>query len=356
MIGIVTPINRSEVSAAAFTLADFLSSRGISVVILSPDQEIVEDSHPVWSRRVERARLSSFAKLSRRFEKIIWFNPQRQLVRKVKSGTENILVFRRTGFCNGDLRFYHRYFSKILYNCSLVRDFLLTQARFELGTELPNFCDKLHYVSWESGLENKLKQCQDSYIPSRYVFFCGKSSIDLYGVNVLQIIHWLLLNEDSCEVKLVAMKSWNKRDRKLIAELREEFNSFTAVDCSDIYDQCQVFSDADWCIFPDTKIDYGIFLLRALSCGTPVIAHRDGLVSEIVRHERNGLLVESLPYPGLNSLNHVVLMNVSGLKEIIRMSRSSFLYKKLVTGDFRIGRSFDQMNKNWSRVLDLGES
>lgn len=354
MIGIVSPVDRSETSAAACTLADFICSQGEQVRFFCPYGMVDDRIHPIWSRLAERVHLRQLRNQAHHLRACIWFKPLRSWVKTLKSRTKNILVFSPVGLQPGDIRFYHENFDLITFTGSICRDFLTTHARFEVGVELPIFCNKISYVSWDGGLELRTKSMDSEYRPARYLFLCSSYSIDEYPTSVIQTIHWLLINEPACEVRLLALKSWNRQDRRLLSELKRDFSQFEIENHVGLMDQCRVFSEADWCVCPDLQSNYGIFILRSLACGTPVIAYRSEPVCDFVQHERNGLLIDGKGVTDSRSLSQCVEPNVSALRENLRYSRSSFLYKNITKSDFRRIKFFERMKSTWGRILDLG--
>ncbi|GAB3189481.1 glycosyltransferase [Nesterenkonia suensis] len=55
-----------------------------------------------------------------------------------------------------------------------------------------------------------------------------------------------------------------------------------------------LFRESDAVLMPSYSESFGLVALEAMACGTPVLAHDVGGLSELVRHRRTGRLVESL--------------------------------------------------------------
>ena len=56
----------------------------------------------------------------------------------------------------------------------------------------------------------------------------------------------------------------------------------------------ELFRRSDAVMMPSYSESFGLVALEAMACGTPVLAHDVGGLSELVRHRRTGLLVDSL--------------------------------------------------------------
>ncbi|GAA1186417.1 glycosyltransferase [Nesterenkonia xinjiangensis] len=55
-----------------------------------------------------------------------------------------------------------------------------------------------------------------------------------------------------------------------------------------------LFRDSDAVLMPSYSESFGLVALEAMACGTPVLAHDVGGLSELVRHQRTGRLVQTL--------------------------------------------------------------
>jgi glycosyltransferase involved in cell wall biosynthesis len=60
-------------------------------------------------------------------------------------------------------------------------------------------------------------------------------------------------------------------------------------------DRIRFLGDAHALLFPiDWPEPFGLVMIEALACGTPVVALRRGSVPEVIRHERTGFIVDSV--------------------------------------------------------------
>ena len=70
-------------------------------------------------------------------------------------------------------------------------------------------------------------------------------------------------------------------------------------------EKAELLENAIAMLFPiDWREPFGIVLLEALACGTPVIAYNHGSVPEIIAHEKTGFVVENIR-EAVNALKHI---------------------------------------------------
>lgn len=119
--------------------------------------------------------------------------------------------------------------------------------------------------------------------------------------------------------------------------------------CGSIDNIVQFYSALDLLVVPSLSESFGITILEAMSCSIPVIASDVGGVSEIIKHEWNGLLVPSgdptaiaqsiLRLSRDNELRRNIILN--GLKTIKSYSEKIFISKHM-----EVYRSFLRESKS----------
>ena len=104
----------------------------------------------------------------------------------------------------------------------------------------------------------------------------------------------------------------------------------------DVQRLTDLYSLADFFIFPTQAEAFGIVLLEACAFGVPIIAARTGGVPAIVRHEQNGLLVDQIQDPRAYAA------------AIQRALSDSMLYQRCAAG----ARTFYEKQGNWQAWAD----
>jgi len=69
-------------------------------------------------------------------------------------------------------------------------------------------------------------------------------------------------------------------------------------------------------LFPiDWPEPFGLVMIEAMACGTPVVAYRGGAVPELVEHGHNGLVVERLE-DAVEAVRHVAQLSRKRCREV----------------------------------------
>jgi len=69
-----------------------------------------------------------------------------------------------------------------------------------------------------------------------------------------------------------------------------------------------LYALADVFVLPSYWEGYGIVFLEAMSLGLPVVSTTAGAIPEVVRHEKNGLLVQAGDVQGLSEALHTLIV------------------------------------------------
>jgi glycosyltransferase involved in cell wall biosynthesis len=69
-------------------------------------------------------------------------------------------------------------------------------------------------------------------------------------------------------------------------------------------------------LFPiDWPEPFGLVMVEAMACGTPVIAYRGGAVPELVEQAQTGFVVESLEH-AVEAVRHIAQLSRKGCREV----------------------------------------
>ena len=78
--------------------------------------------------------------------------------------------------------------------------------------------------------------------------------------------------------------------------LKYDFENIKIIETGYIADELtlvEYYSVADLFVYPTLAESFGLVLAEAISCGTPCITNNVGPVSEIIKHDYNGIIIES---------------------------------------------------------------
>ena len=106
------------------------------------------------------------------------------------------------------------------------------------------------------------------------------------------------------------MKNKRKGFKNLINELKETKDQFKLIissdqkpdkidkldfiffdDITNIEQRRLIYSSADICVVPSTQEAFGLVALEATACDVPLVVYSDNGLSEIVKHKKNGYIV-----------------------------------------------------------------
>ncbi|MFZ5391133.1 MAG: glycosyltransferase family 4 protein [Patescibacteria group bacterium] len=73
---------------------------------------------------------------------------------------------------------------------------------------------------------------------------------------------------------------------------------------------------------------FGMVMIEAMACGTPVIAWKNGSVPEIIKHKQTGYIIKSLPEM-VKAINHLGKINRQAARDRVE---NLFSMEKMVTG------------------------
>ncbi len=139
------------------------------------------------------------------------------------------------------------------------------------------------------------------------VLFVGRIE-PLKGVDVLLEAVGTMEGRDQVQVLIVGGPAYGGEGDDGVEGLRqmaEEYGIGRQVSFRGPVEQAGLpvyYSAADVCVLPSRYETFGLVILEALACGTPVIVTREGCAEEVIRPGENGWLMDGPSAPQLSGL------------------------------------------------------
>jgi glycosyltransferase involved in cell wall biosynthesis len=84
---------------------------------------------------------------------------------------------------------------------------------------------------------------------------------------------------------------------------------------------------SDIFVFPTEREAFGVSLIEAMACGLPVISTAVGGVKDIIKHRKNGLVIEPGEFRQLYDALDLLLSDASLSATLCKSARKSFQHK-----------------------------
>lgn len=286
MICICAPYGRTETTAAALRLADLCltQQREVRFLALGTCERRV---HPYWDGRVVRSEALYRPAQFGRAEHVIWFDVAGQLLARTARlwpDAQQILVaswHRLQPEQRSSLSSYHR----VVCPAPAVQRALrpLVGPRTTVDA-----------VLWDAGL-TPLRRSLAALAATelRVTFLCDAHAVDECGAALLHLVDEVLgLPQRLAAVHLLALKAWSRRDRQRLSRLRRRHGARLVVGADVSWPaQMRVFNETHVCVLPGIRADFGLWALRALACGVPVLTYGISPYTAFLRHGYNSWLL-----------------------------------------------------------------
>lgn len=137
---------------------------------------------------------------------------------------------------------------------------------------------------------------------------------------------------------IVGAKEWTYFMQEIQPRLNEEGVNFLGE--LDFNRKVKVFRNAKVLLFPiDRQEPFGLVMIEAMACGTPVIAFRKGSVPEIVEHGKTGFVVDT---------EEEMVKAIERISSIERLA-----CRKLVEEKFNLDLMINRYEKLYEKILKM---
>lgn len=352
-VGILTPYTRTEITAAALRLADLVLATGHEVELIARGA-YEESVHPFWDSRVHptpRARLCRIAIRCNAYIHFLADSVALDATTLVHDSAPEILVPNWTVLNRSHRTLLKRYSTivcptKAAYK--LIRSLLYGNRAVD--------AEKISWCRWESGVEAVRRDGTVADNVVRVAIWCDSGTIDRRGPIAICLAMNALEISERVQVTLLSAKSWARSERRTIGRLVRKWGSRLA--CRHLsgatLDQMAEFHAHDWVIVPADVGVFGTAVMRAHSCGAPVIAHDIEPFSELITSEYNGLLVPCELESSEKSLAPVAAANPNRWMPLLRraLSDNSCLFR-MQGKDWRQSTRRKAFDEFWIKLLGL---
>jgi glycosyltransferase involved in cell wall biosynthesis len=288
MIGILAQYGRNETTIAAIRLADLALAQGHDVRFVSTSIH-EKNVHPFWDERVRSGKGSGIYKGMFGCTHVVHFDTQPHLLNQVKLVAENavqIVVPNWHSIADATCEHLKQYNVVVCPSAACHKPL---QNYFAVEGMKGNTVPVLTWCRWDSGLpplhrdgsveDAKLKAC----------FYCN-SATDQSSV-IWDTINDLLCALETLEITVLHIASWSRGSRLTIRDLCKKHKRLTVKRAGNVNQQVKIFREHDWVVVPSIKADFGIVVMRALSCGAPVISYDVPPISEMITEGHRGYLI-----------------------------------------------------------------
>lgn len=283
---VFAPYGRNEITAAALRVADLSLAYGNDTrFIAAPPRENV--IHHYWDSRAVGNRPHSIYTAARGADRCVWFVDNARMyadAHLVANRAEHTLVpcahamhITRKGI---DTK---RFASMICPSrtCS-------TSLRMDVfGGEFPL---PTTWALFDSGLPFVCRRGHRSGYA--VVVLCDTTAIDESGPQILRVVTDLLGEFTDLRITLLCVKSWSRRLRREIRCLLQDQPRLSVVYQRSWLQQIEVIHQHDIAVILSVRADFGINVMRCLSCSVPVAAYNIPPFNELISPGTNGWLIK----------------------------------------------------------------
>lgn len=163
--------------------------------------------------------------------------------------------------------------------------------------------------------------------PDNYLFFAGKIT---EAKNPLAAIRAAIATDEELIIagRVNDKKYMDQEIRPLLDQKRKYIGEVGAEEIISLYGRAKAF------LFPTSWPEpFGLVMIEAMSCGTPVIAYDFGAVSEVIENEYNGFIVknEGKMIEAIKKINNIKRENCrKSVEERFSVSRMADNYEELM--------------------------
>jgi hypothetical protein len=347
VIGLVTPYDNSETSHAAIRLAEAIMAAGAEVKILVLGK--AAHLHPYWDTRLCSSSLDGHYPGVEKCTAFVHFQISPAVARKLLDhDAQHILMLPWHALREQDLPFL------LCYN-QLVSPSGILSSRLLQIPDLSVILGEIEDIRFDAGIPVTVRIGPIVTGCVKALFVADSGVIDFCGPGVLYAINELLSDLPWLQVTLLSSKSWSEQERRRIKMLHREFGPrFLHHRQGGILETTHKFRMHDWVVLPSARATFGIAAMRALQCGTPVIAYNIAPFDGVIRDHENGVLVDCASRQ--NKFGAVTA--VSSGYGLLSMCQSAFgapdLMTKLRSKPWNTNQTKDDFNTFWIRMLGLG--
>ncbi len=286
LIGIYTPYNRGEITAAALQIADLALTLGLDVNLISPTP-IERGIHAYWDKHVVQARDKSVYYWATHCRYIVWFDPNEkhlQQARLVAKAPQTLIPMwhRLRKESSYQLTLYDRVVAPTRQICRQIDDQLFQNEAQEVAC-----------CPWYAGTIEVKRTGPVKPGTTRIYVPLDSQAIDEVGNFTLSCVDQTLENHPKVEFTLDFEKSWPRKVRQQLKSLQARWaGRLTMSYRTSLLEQPSQFHQHDWTFLPSIRSNLAMTALNSLCCGTPVIGYDVSPISEVIQDEKNGLLVE----------------------------------------------------------------
>lgn len=351
MIGILAPYDRSETTLAAIRIANLAVHYGSEVRYIAVgrrDRHI--KIHSFWDNKVWTSTDDSVYIASKGCQTLVHFQPSpslRKMTEMVSPRAKHILIPQWHQLRPEDAALVPDHTAVVCpskEHCRAIRDSIFQ------GVD-PDNC-QVTWTRFDAGLPPVRRQGTMQYRKLRMCVHANHSVIDFCGPLLIRILDELLDYIPNLTITLVANKSWPEQDRKAIRTLRRHGDRWAYKRISDLDTLNYEFMHHDWALIPWTRGNMGIVAMRALACGTPVLAYDIPPFNELI-NSRNGVLLPcNLKFGKFDA--PTAIPDYGGmLDKLLETLQCSTLLTKLQKEDWGLEEAERAFNDFWSKRLEL---
>ncbi|MEK7521101.1 MAG: glycosyltransferase family 4 protein [Patescibacteria group bacterium] len=186
-----------------------------------------------------------------------------------------------------------------------------------------------------NGIDPDLYSFNDK--PENYLLYLGRLNWEKGIVPALRVAK-MAGKKIVVAGNLIGGEEWNYFMQEVQPHLNEEGVNF--VGQADFKTKVNLLKNAEALLFPiDRREPFGLVMIEAMACGTPVIAYRRGSVPEVVEHGKTGFAVDT-EEEMIMAINEIPSLNRRECRKAVEekftlklmIERYENLYRKILNG------------------------
>ena len=282
MIGIVTPYNLGETTAAALRLADFIAARDDVMVFGVPP--LAPRVHPFWDQH-RRSLLNTDYMASLLSCRVLVhfgiYRPILGIIISVKPEIRHILVplwhQLQANAAPVDLANFDVVVSPTTA-CNRQIESVLKRQEIEI--------ERYTWCRWDAGVVDVRRPPNK---PRQLGVVTGGLAVRKGGPLLLDVLTRLSRQFDNVSIEVLSLTSWPHALRRQLKQLASP--SFRVMPFPGWEQLATRFHEWDWCFDARLRSQFGYLAQRSLAAGCPVVAWGTSPWDEIISPRKNGVFI-----------------------------------------------------------------
>jgi glycosyltransferase involved in cell wall biosynthesis len=217
----------------------------------------------------------------------------------------------------------------VAISSAVARELLSNGINAEVIKIIPNSVDTNKFFPVTIKEKRKFRHQLGLPAEDRIFIFTGRL-VSYKGLPLLLRV-WQLLQQDRSNMTLLIVGAGgldiHNCEQELKAYVKNNGLQDNVIFTGNVSNVSEYLQASDIFVFPTEREAFGVSLIEAMACGLPVISTAVGGVKDIIKHRKNGLVIEPGEFRQLYDALDLLLSDASLSATLCKSARKSFQHK-----------------------------